>query len=277
VLTDDLMERALDKLRPPRIASGSRPTLLLENVESMSVAHQLVLLNAIHKNSMGARIIATCGPCFPREELEDTASVSGEATETLEKAADGIRSMPATIDLALINAISTIGIRIPRLVDRLEDLPILSQFFLEACNRNGSKQLGGLRPEALDSLGLYSWPGELDQLRETIEVAHAACTSHEVSSADLPRIFHHAFRAATNVRRQPERIVLDELLATIEKEAIVRALAQAGGNKSEAALLLGMTRPRLYRRFVQLGLAGDESDVGEPIELPEFIEHDAAE
>ena len=185
--------------------------------------------------------------------------------------------LPATIDPALIDAISTITIRIPRLVDRLEDLPILAQFFLEACNRGSSKQVGSLRPDALDSLALYSWPGELDQLREAIEAAHAACTSHEIAPADLPPIVHHAFRAAAHVRRQPERIVLDELLAAIEKEAIVRALAQAGGNKSEAATLLGMTRPRLYRRLVQLGLAGEGSDDGQQPEPPEFIEHDATE
>jgi DNA-binding NtrC family response regulator len=69
--------------------------------------------------------------------------------------------------------------------------------------------------------------------------------------------------------------VLDELLITIEKEAIVRAMSQAGGNKTEAAELLGMTRPRLYRRLVQLGL------VAEPVfnELagPEFIEQDPKE
>ena len=134
-----------------------------------------------------------------------------------------------------------------------------------------------LRPDALDSLALYSWPGELDQLRETIEAAHAACKSHEISAADLPPTLHHAFQAATHVRPQPERIVLDELLAKIEKEVIERALTQAGGNKSEAATLLGMTRPRLYRRLVQLGLAGEESDAGEATEAPEFIEQDAAE
>ena len=185
--------------------------------------------------------------------------------------------MPATLDPLLIDAISTIAIRVPRLVDRLEDLPILAQFFLEACNRSNSKQVGSLRPDALDSLALYSWPGELDQLRETIEAAHAACTSHAIAAADLPPIFHQAFRAAAHVRRQPERIVLDELLAAIEKEAIVRALAQAGGNKSEAATLLGMTRPRLYRRLVQLGLVSDEAETGDAAEAPEFIEHDGAE
>jgi DNA-binding NtrC family response regulator len=270
LLTDDLMTRTLERLRPSRTNVGLRPTLLLENLERMPAAHRSLLLAAIRQNSMDARIIATINPCTPHDE-----NVEKEREDVVE--ADGTRSVTATLDRALMDAISTIAIRIPPLVERLGDLPIVAQFFLEACNRNNSKQVGSLRPDALDSLALYSWPGELDQLRETIESAHAACTSHAIAAADLPPIFYQAFRAAAHVRRQPERIVLDELLATIEKEAIVRALAQTGGNKSEAATLLGMTRPRLYRRLVQLGLVSDEVDTGTPAEAPEFIEHDGAE
>jgi DNA-binding NtrC family response regulator len=92
----------------------------------------------------------------------------------------------------------------------------------------------------------------------------------------LPPIIHRALHAATYARRQPERIVLEELLASIEKEAIVRALARASGNKSEAAGLLGMTRPKLYRRLVQLGLAGEGGDEA-PQEQPEFIEGEPSE
>jgi DNA-binding NtrC family response regulator len=85
-------------------------------------------------------------------------------------------------------------------------------------------------------------------------------------------VIHHAATAATHVRREPERIDLEKLLATIEKEAIARALAQSRGNKSEAAELLRMTRPRFYRRLVQLGLAESAGD--SPAEQPEFIERE---
>ncbi len=275
-LTDDMIERTLNKLRPSRTADA-RPTLLLENLECMSASHQLLLLAAIRQNSIDARVIATSGPRRAPDEFEGSGLDAKDTAEGGEGEANGIRSIPAKLDPALIGAISTISIRVPRLVERLEDLPLLAQFSLEACNRNNGKQVGAIRPDALDSLALYSWPGELDQLHETIAAAHAGCTSHEITAADLPPTFFHAFRSATHVRRQPERIVLDELLASIEKEAIMRALALAGGNKSEAAMLLGMTRPRLYRRLVQLGLAGDESDAVEPTESPEFIEQDAAE
>ena len=56
-------------------------------------------------------------------------------------------------------------------------------------------------------------------------------------------------------RRPQEKIVLEQFLGEIELELIRRALSEAKGNKTKAASLLGMTRPRLYRRLVQLGLA----------------------
>jgi DNA-binding NtrC family response regulator len=117
----------------------------------------------------------------------------------------------------------------------------------------------------------------LDQLREIIEQAHAAATSHEITAADLPATIFHAVRAASREGRKPQPIVLDELLANFEKEAILRALTQTGNNKSEAAALLGMTRPRLYRRLVQLGLAAGEADTVDVALLPEFIEQEAGE
>jgi DNA-binding NtrC family response regulator len=275
LLTDDLLRRVLERLRASGGASVQRTTLLLENLEHMTAAHQSLLASAIHEKLLAARVIATCRSHTPyvvtaaqKVVAEDPVNGDGEG--------DGIRSMPATIDRALLIAVSTITIELPRLSDRLEDLPVLAQYFLEACNHGSGKQVGSFRSDALDLLALYSWPGELDQLREVIAAAHRVATSHEISAADLPTIVHHASGAAKRSRREPERIVLDELLASIEKEAIVRALAQTGGNKSEAAVLLGMTRPRLYRRLVQLGLVRDEGDEL-PLEQPEFIERDPTE
>jgi DNA-binding NtrC family response regulator len=271
LLTDEMFSDTLEKLRPARVATELRPTLLLENLEFMQPAQQRQLLDGLQKAAIHARIIATVDAMDrPHEELAMKDSVDEDARKT--------SPLPSPIDAELVDALSTIDIHVPRLVDRLEDLPVLAQYFVEACNRGNSKQVGSLRPDALDSLALYSWPGELDQLRETVEAAHAASESHEISASDLPATFYHAFRAAKHVRQRPEPIVLDELLATIEREAIIRALAQAAGNKSEAASLLGMTRPRLYRRLVQLGLVSKEADVVVKFEeAPEFIEHDPAE
>jgi DNA-binding NtrC family response regulator len=275
LLTDDLIRRVLERLRDSGGGTARRATLLLENLDRMSAAHQSLLASALSEKLLAARIIATCSRHTPGAVAASERSFELESLDN-DKNGDGTPSVPATLDVALLSAVSTITIELPPLANRLEDLPILAHYFLEARNHGSGKQVGSFRSDALDLLALYNWPGELDQLRETIAAAHRAATSHEISAADLPTIMRHASAAAKRIRREPERIVLDELLATIEKEAIVRALAQTDGNKSEAAGLLGMTRPRLYRRLVQLGLVRDEGEESQ-FEQPEFIERDPTE
>ncbi len=176
-----------------------------------------------------------------------------------------VDDLPAKVDPQLLSALSTIRIELPRLAERLEDLPLLAQFFLETANRGSAKQVGSLRPEALDQLALYRWPGGLDELRDVVAAAHAAATTHEIAVADLPPVVHHAAKSAALPRRIPEKISLDELVESIEREVIARALAQVGGNKSAAAELLGITRPRLYRRMVQLGLIVETKTAAEDL------------
>jgi DNA-binding NtrC family response regulator len=160
----------------------------------------------------------------------------------------------------LWQALSTVTIELPRLSERIEDLPILAQSFLEERNRGRAKQIGAIRPDALDLLALYSWPGELKELEEVLAAAHAACTGQTITPIDLPPIVHHASKTASLARPAPlERIVLDEFMATVERELIERAMRQVSGNKTAAAELLGMTRPRLYRRLVQLGLVPESA------------------
>jgi transcriptional regulator of aromatic amino acid metabolism len=239
-LSDDLLRRALDAVRHPS-EGRHRHTLLLENLEGLTAAHQAELQAA--SQSLSSRIIGT------------------------------LCDLPAALmENAFLDALSTITIHVPPLAERMEDLPLLAQSFLESRNRGSDKQIGSIRRDALDLLALHSWPGELDELRGVIAAAHRVCTSHEICPADLPPVVHHAAQAAARAPRRPERIVLDELLATVEKEAIARAMNQAADNKSVAADLLGMSRPRLYRRLIQLGLVTEAAP--EELEMPEFIEQD---
>jgi transcriptional regulator with PAS, ATPase and Fis domain len=258
-LTDNLLRRAIDSAGAATEASR-RPTLLIEQAELVSASHQSQLVEALQRGALAARLIATtCEQASPSEFFDHADD-----------------SPAPLLQPALHDIVSTITIQLPRLVDRLDDLPILAQFFLEAANRGSSKQIGSMRPEALDLLALYGWPRELDELSEVITAAHREAATHTIGPADLPAVVHHAAKAAALLRRPREQIVLNDLLTTIEKEAIVRALAQSGGNKSEAAELLGLTRPRLYRRMEQLGLAPAEASEPSPkfkeLPLPDFRE-----
>ena len=213
-----------------RAADG---TLLLNDADRIPPEAQAELAGVISGKSPLPRVIATA-----REPLVDLAR-RGEYQD----------------ELAAV--LGTIVIELPPLARRRGDLPLLAQLFLEEENVRGTKQLGGFTSEALDLLDAYPWPGNVDELVRMVTEAHQHAEGPEIGPGDLPRRIHLAAEAAARPRRVEETIVLDKLLGRIERELIGRALARAKGNKSKAARLLGMTRPRLYRRLVQLGLEED--------------------
>ncbi len=167
-------------------------------------------------------------------------------------------------DLAAL--LSTLAIDLVPLAKRLEDLPLLAQMFLEECNAESDRQVSGFSPEALDQLSGYSWPGNLDELAKMVRESYAQAAGSTIVPRDLPKRIHLAADAALMPRRTEEPIDLAQTLEKLEAELINRALARAKGNKSRAAELLGLTRPRLYRRLVQLGLTDSE----EPVEFEEL-------
>ena len=151
--------------------------------------------------------------------------------------------------------LSTITIELPPLAKRREDLPLLTQALLEQLNARGERQIGGFSSEAIDRICAYAWPGNVAELAQVVSECHARAARHADWCEELPERLRLAAEAAARPRRKEEPIQLDEFVAHIERELIRRALARAKGNKAKAARLLGLNRPRLYRRMVQLGLA----------------------
>jgi DNA-binding NtrC family response regulator len=136
----------------------------------------------------------------------------------------------------------------------LGDLPQLAQLLLEDLNALGGKQVAGFEPEALDALAAYSWPGEVDELAETIRHAHDRTENARITADDLPPQLHQSLRATSSPRRAEQPIDLADVLRSVESELIDRAMLRAKGNKAKAARMLGIARARLLRRIEQLGL-----------------------
>lgn len=150
-------------------------------------------------------------------------------------------------------ALATLVIDLPPLRERWQDLPLLVQWMIEDQNARGDKQVAGMSLEALDRLTDYGWPGDVAELSELIRQLHAQVRGPEIAVRDLPKRILLPADVARYAKREDETIVLEEYLGRIERELIDRALARAKGNKTQAARLLGMNRPRFYRRLVQLG------------------------
>ena len=143
---------------------------------------------------------------------------------------------------------------LPPLAQRLADLPQLVQWRLEQLNRGSAKQLAGVTADARELLALYSWPGELTQLCEILGQAFAQCDGVAIEPRHLPPLLRHSAHAAEHAAPPTPTIQLDEFLLEIERELVERALRTAEGNKAEAARLLGVTRPRLYRALERFDL-----------------------
>ncbi len=166
----------------------------------------------------------------------------------------------------LYYTISALVIPLAPLRDRRDEIPLLAQHFLERVNLHGDRQRIGFDPEAMNILNAYDWPGNLAELARVIAVAHAARDDEWINASDLPAAIQGHWAGsysppAANAPTAP----LDELLTQVERALIERALTRAKHNKSRAADILGVSRPRLYRRIKELELPDlEENTPAEP-------------
>jgi transcriptional regulator with AAA-type ATPase domain len=155
----------------------------------------------------------------------------------------------------LYYALTTLVIRLSPLRDRLDELPLLAQHLLERANARGGRQRSGFSPEALRTLLAYDWPGNLRELTRVVDDAQARGEGDAVEAGDLPAAVRGDLAGAYLPPPAPPQVTpFDDLLTQVERRLIENALQRARQNKSKAAELLGISRPRLYRRIKELGL-----------------------
>ncbi len=107
----------------------------------------------------------------------------------------------------------------------------------------------------------YDWPGNLPELARVIDHAlgRPAADAPLIAPEDLPATIRGSLGGAFNPPTPPAAVKpLDELLTEVERRLIETALRQSRSNKSRAAEILGISRPRLYRRIKELNLPDDE-------------------
>ncbi len=149
----------------------------------------------------------------------------------------------------------TLEVKAPALRERSADLALLAQLFVEQRNAGVQRQIEGLADETMTKFRKYHWPSNLSELRNVIDSAVDACQGTSIVPDDLPM----QFRSGMDARRASPttkltRTELEPILQEVEREHIQKILEATNGNRAEAARLLGLTRPKLYRRLEQLGL-----------------------
>ncbi len=153
-------------------------------------------------------------------------------------------------------AMTTLILRLRPLRERLDELPLLAQHFLERSNRKGGRPRDGFSRPALDALLAHDWPGNLHELARVVDEARRRGDDLMIQLDDIPGSIRGA-RGGAYLPPRPKGVSLPlkERLALVERSMIEKALAGSGDNKSRAAKLLGVNRPFLYRRIKELGIA----------------------
>lgn len=146
----------------------------------------------------------------------------------------------------LFYRLNVLEIVIPPLRDRREDLVPLAEHFLRLFARRMGKRIQGFSPEALGLIRRHSWPGNVRELRNAVERAVLLASGEILSAADFPGL-----AGPVGPSSGPPAT-----LEQMEREHILRVLASTGGNKSEAARILGVTRSTLYEKMQRYGMEG---------------------
>lgn len=156
----------------------------------------------------------------------------------------------------LLFRINVIPIQLPPLRERKEDIPLLIGHFLKQYSES-SRQVH-ISPEAMRIIMSYSWPGNIRELKSAIEYALVQEDHGRIEPCHLPAQLHEPIRETMVPRRAPDEAAhgpnLDPRDISDEREALVQALRQSGGNKSQAARLLDIHRGTVIYRMRKYGI-----------------------
>jgi len=161
----------------------------------------------------------------------------------------------------LLYRLRVVTITLPPLRERREDIPLLADYFLKKYTAETKKTVAGFSPQAMDILCRYSWSGNVRELQHTIERAVVLTTNTVILPDDLPEQVRN--NAYPEDDLPPFKLIT---LEELEKKYLIRVLKETGGNKSEAAKILGVDRRTLYRMAERYHLNFTEKDDSQSIE-----------
>jgi DNA-binding NtrC family response regulator len=149
-----------------------------------------------------------------------------------------------------------VEVALPRLAERAGDMPVLAQHFLNRARALvPGAALARLSHGALARLEAHAWPGNLRELRHEMQRALVMCGGRdEILEEDLSPAVRAAGATLTGAGASPRRATLDAMIADLERREIARALAEAQGNRTNAAEALGLSRQGLLNKMARHGL-----------------------
>lgn len=218
---------------------ANKGTLFLDEIGDMPAALQPKLLRVLQER--------TVRPVGGDEEQKVDVRIIAATHRDLESAVE-----EKTFREDLYFRINVIQIALPPLRSRGSDILLLAHHFLERFAARAGKDIVGISSTAAEKLLAYPWPGNIRELQNCIERAVAVARLAELSPDDLPEKIRDYRRSHLLVVTEDpsELLPMDE----VERRYILRVLELVGGNKTQAAQILGFDRKTLYRKIEKYGV-----------------------
>ena len=145
-----------------------------------------------------------------------------------------------------------VEINLPPLRERAGDIPLLARAFLKEFAKENNKPVSEFTGDALDALIVHRWPGNVRELRTAIEHAVVLARGEKISLRDLPP----SVRNSVGSTPEPQQLLAkgEITVKEAEKQLLIRALKETGGNRTLAAKRIGMSRRTLHRKLHTYGL-----------------------
>jgi transcriptional activator for dhaKLM operon len=222
--------------RPSKFELVDGGTLLLDQVEQLTLEMQAVLLHVIE-----TRHVMRLESTYPIPV--DVRIITTTAVDLEQQVADGRFLSQLYYRLGIFNLL------LPPLRHRVEDIPLLVERFLQRRAKQSLPPIG-VHEQALAVMQRYPWPGNVRELESVLELASSSCDG-QITVQDLPDSVRHG-RVITDTSPVPKPV---HTVAEMEKEAILRAGISCGWHISQMAQQLGIGRTTLWRKMKRYNIA----------------------
>ena len=226
-----------DKKREGKFLKANKGSILLDEIGEMSLAMQAKLLRVIQEKEIT--------PVGSDQNIKTDVRIIASTNKDLKK-----MSEQGSFRQDLYFRLNVVNVEIPPLRERNEDIPNLALHFLQIFSKKNHRDIKGFAPEAMDAMIRYGWEGNVRELSNCVERAVVLARSDYITVDDL------SFIQTEDMDNIEVGVNLENIkLSHIEEKAIISTLESAGGNKSEAARRLGITRKTLLKKLKQYGKA----------------------
>lgn len=218
-------------------------TLLLDEIGDMPFALQAKLLRVLQESEV-RRLGSTLS------KKVDVRVIAATHKDLRRCVLDG------TFRQDLLYRLEVVGIHVPALRDRMEDLPELANYFIRQSSQRHGKEVFGILPEALELLMLHPWPGNVRELANVMERAVVLVSGFQITPNELPSHLTTGSTAKLSFAQQSQThfrstiaVPLGTSLKDVEELLIMKTLEATSGDKNMTAKLLGINSRTIYRRL----------------------------